>query len=128
MDSNRDARRQPTLHDYKQLKFVRRIESKYHFGAVLGQGAFGTVRLCKQIATGKTFAIKIMQKKAIQKQQIYVQLLMNELSILSEKSHPRIMRIVELVEDDENYYIVSELLKGGELFKRLLTVKSFTEV
>ena len=44
---------------------MRRIDSKYHFGAVLGQGAFGTVRLCKQIATGKTFAIKIMQKKAI---------------------------------------------------------------
>ena len=65
MDST-NGRRQPTLHDYKQLKFVRRIESKYHFGAILGQGAFGTVRLCKQIATGKTFAIKIMQKKAIE--------------------------------------------------------------
>lgn len=47
---------------------MRRIETKYHFGAVLGQGAFGTVRICKQIATGKTFAIKIMQKKQIQKQ------------------------------------------------------------
>ena len=52
---------------------------------------------------------------------------MNELSILSEKSHPRIMRIVELIEDNENYYIVSELLKGGELFKRLINVKTFTE-
>ena len=68
-----------------------------------------------------------MQKKAIEKQQIYVQLLMNELSILSEKSHPRIMRIVELVEDEENYYIVSELLKGGELFKRLISLRTFTE-
>ena len=68
-----------------------------------------------------------MQKKAIEKQQVYVQLLMNELSILSEKSHPRIMRIVELIEDNENYYIVSELLKGGELFKRLIDIKSFTE-
>ena len=38
------------------------------------------------------------------------------------------MRIIELVEDDENYYIVSELLKGGELFKRLLTCRSFTEL
>jgi calcium-dependent protein kinase len=32
-----------------------------------------------------------------------------------------------LVEDNENYYIVSELLKGGELFKRLTTVSQFTE-
>ena len=28
------------------------------------------------------------------------------------------MRIIELIEDDENYYIVSEVLKGGELFQR----------
>lgn len=32
-----------------------------------------------------------------------------------------------MVEDNENYYIVSELLKGGELFKRLTTVSQFTE-
>ena len=68
-----------------------------------------------------------MQKKAIEKQKIYVELLMNELTILSEKSHPRIMRIIELVEDKESYYIVSEVLKGGELFKRIINSNSFTE-
>ena len=52
---------------------------------------------------------------------------MNELSILGEKSHHRIMRIVELVEDESNYYIISELLKGGELFKRLIKCRSFSE-
>jgi len=31
------------------------------------------------------------------------------------------------MEDDENYYVVSELVKGGELFKRLTKLKSFTE-
>jgi calcium/calmodulin-dependent protein kinase I len=68
-----------------------------------------------------------MQKRAIEKQQIYVQLLQNELSILGEKSHPNIIRIVDLIEDADNYYVVSELVKGGELFKRLTKVTSFTE-
>jgi serine/threonine protein kinase len=54
-------------------------------------------------------------------------LLQNELSILGEKSHPNIIRIVDLIEDNENYYIVSEVVKGGELFKRLTKVQSFTE-
>ena len=54
-------------------------------------------------------------------------MLQNELSILGEKSHPNIIRIVDLVEDASNYYIISEVVKGGELFKRLTKVAAFTE-
>ena len=68
-----------------------------------------------------------MTKRQIEKQKIYVQLLQNELSILGEKSHPNIIRIIDLIEDDENYYVVSELVRGGELFKRLTKLTSFTE-
>ena len=46
---------------------------------------------------------------------------------MGEKSHPNIIRIVDLLEDSENYYIVSEVVKGGELFKRLTKVSFFTE-
>jgi serine/threonine protein kinase len=58
---------------------------------------------------------------------VYVKLLKNELSILSEKSHPNLIRIVDLIEDNECYYVVSEVVKGGELFKRLCKVNNFTE-
>lgn len=51
----------------------------------------------------------------------------NELAILGEKSHPNLIRIVDLIEDEENYYVVSEVVKGGELFKRLVKVNNFTE-
>lgn len=37
------------------------------------------------------------------------------------------MRVVELIEDEEHYYIVSEVLKGGELFQRIINSKCFTE-
>lgn len=37
------------------------------------------------------------------------------------------MRIFELLEDDDYYYIVSEFLKGGELFDRIIKLKSFNE-
>ena len=68
-----------------------------------------------------------MAKKMIEKQKIYVKLLKNELTILGEKSHPNIIRIIDLIEDDDNYYVVSELVKGGELFKRLTKLTYFTE-
>ena len=68
-----------------------------------------------------------MTKKQIEKQKIYVTLLQNELSILGEKSHPNIIRIIDLMEDNNNYYVVSELVKGGELFDKLAQIKSFSE-
>ena len=68
-----------------------------------------------------------MKKSAIQKKKVYVELLHNELSILGEKSHPNLIRIVDLMEDNENYYVVSELVRGGELFKRLTRVVNFKE-
>jgi serine/threonine protein kinase len=37
------------------------------------------------------------------------------------------MRIFELLEDDDNYYIVSELLHGGELYERIVKMKHFSE-
>jgi len=115
------------METYKAFKKFKNIEDRYVFGKTLGHGAFGLVRLCMHKDSGKTFAIKIMSKRAIQKHEIYVQLLQNELSILGAKSHPNIIRVVDLIEDSDNYYVVSELVKGGELFKRLTKVDSFTE-
>ena len=31
------------------------------------------------------------------------------------------------MEDDDHYYIVSELLKGGELYERIVKMKHFNE-
>ena len=58
---------------------------------------------------------------------MHKQLCENELSLLAEKSHPNLIRIIDLLEDNKNYYIVSEQAKGGELFDRLNEVESFTE-
>ena len=115
-----------TMDDYKQFKKLINIESRYVLGKTLGQGAFGLVRLCMHKDTGKTFAIKIMEKKKVEQHKIYIELLQNELEILGKKSHPNIIRIVDLIEDNSKYYIVSEVVKGGELFKRLEKVKTFT--
>lgn len=37
------------------------------------------------------------------------------------------MRIFELLEDDVHYYIISELVEGGELYDRICKIKTFTE-
>mmetsp|Transcript_4957 Transcript_4957/g.3567 ORF Transcript_4957/g.3567 Transcript_4957/m.3567 type:complete len:215 (+) Transcript_4957:348-992(+) len=51
----------------------------------------------------------------------------NELQVLEETTHPNIMRIFELLEDDDYYYIVSEYIPGGELYQRIIDLKRFNE-
>ena len=42
--------------------------------------------------------------------------MMNELKVLETTVHPNIVRLYELLNDDEYYYVVSEYLKHGELY------------
>jgi serine/threonine protein kinase len=116
-----------SMNDFKKFKYIENISKRYEFGDYLGQGAFGKVLKCTLKDTGNKFAIKIIEKEMVKKRKVFLQLLENELSILGSKCHPKIIRIVDLLEDNENYYIVSEIVEGGELFNRLRTLDAFTE-
>lgn len=43
-------------------------------------------------------------------------LMENELQTLEDTCHPNIVRIYELLHDDKFYYIIQELIEGGELY------------
>ena len=51
----------------------------------------------------------------------------NELQVLEETVHPHITRIFELLEDERCYYIVMELITGGNLFDMVKQMKRFNE-
>jgi serine/threonine protein kinase len=46
---------------------------------------------------------------------IYEKLMRGELEALDELDHPNIVRVIELLESDEDYYIVMELMPDGNL-------------
>ena len=37
------------------------------------------------------------------------------------------MDVIDLIEDENNYYIVSELIEGGSIFERLKKKKYFNQ-
>ena len=69
-----------------------------------------------------------MDKQLIDKSKTYKELLNNEIEILSECKHARLMKVYDLLEDSQCYYVVSELIEGGSVIARLKSQsKPFTE-
>eukprot|EP00347_Sterkiella_histriomuscorum_P010571 403375769 len=121
------VRRILSFKDFKGFKKIRNISDYYNFYQQLGQGSFGEVVKAEHRKANVICAIKIIKKKKIQEHQILIDLMHNELKVLEETTHPHIMRIFELLEDEHQYYIVSELLNGGELYDRIVKMKQFNE-
>ena len=46
---------------------------------------------------------------------------------LRRKSHPNIIKVNDLLEDDFNYYIVTEIAQGGDIMTRLSKIQSYSE-
>jgi len=64
-------------------------------------------------------AIKIIKKSSLRVATVYQELNKNELQILEKTNHPHITRVFELMEDNRNYYVIMELISGGNLFDRI---------
>jgi calcium-dependent protein kinase len=86
----------------------------------LGNGSYGTVKKVKHKISNEERAMKIVKKKSESS--------INEIEILKKISHPNIISIYEIFEDSKNYYIMSELIEGGELFEEITNRGSFSEI
>mmetsp|Transcript_11377 Transcript_11377/g.17111 ORF Transcript_11377/g.17111 Transcript_11377/m.17111 type:complete len:573 (-) Transcript_11377:211-1929(-) len=88
--------------------------SDFYFGAILGEGAFARVVHAKSKATSAEFAIKIMEKSHIQREN-KVKYVMMERNILVMVSHPLIIKFHFSFQDGGCLYMCMDLASGGEL-------------
>lgn len=109
---------------------VRRgdIESEYAFIKILGAGAFGEVRLAKHLETGSFRAVKWLPREELESSEKRKNMLLNEYYILKQIDHSHIIKIFELWQDEVYYYIITEYLEGGEIYKTISKRKKFTEI
>ena len=112
--------------DTVSAPIVQYTLSDFTLGRVLGRGAFGTVKLCKLIATGVSYAIKCQGKAQIVKNNLQGHIL-SEVKLMNLVQHPFVVELVCTMQDSHYVYFVCELLQGGELFTYLRTVRRLQE-
>ena len=94
----------------------------------LGKGAFGTVFLVKQHATGRLYAQKQFRKASLTVHKRLVEQTRTERSILeSVNRHPFVVKLFYAFQDQEKLYLILEYALGGELFTHLAMEKMFSE-
>jgi calcium-dependent protein kinase len=104
----------------------RKLTDDYIIGKVIGQGAYGKVKLVTHRKSGVLRATKHIRKKSVQKDGEEKKLF-EEVNILMRLDHPNIVRLFHLYEDKKNYIMVTEYCSGGELFERIQRNTSFSE-
>lgn len=102
------------------------IEDDYVIGKELGRGRFSVVCECVHKQTGVHCAVKIIDKATIEPEE--KSLLRTEIAVLKLVDHPNIIRLEGLYESKNYIYIVMEMLKGGELFERIVGRPRFSEL
>lgn len=51
----------------------------------------------------------------------------SELDVLSKTDHPHMVRVFELLHDEVSFYIITELVTGGELYDYIIKMKRLSE-
>lgn len=103
-------------------KHTENIEDVFEFLAELGSGAFSEVFMVKERTTGKTFAMKCIKKKHKKDKSLD-----NEIAVLKRIKHEHVIGLEDFYESHTHYYLLMELVTGGELFDRILEHGRFTE-
>lgn len=98
----------------------------FEFLKVLGKGTFGKVILCREKATSKLYAIKILKKEVIIKKD-EVAHTQTENRVLRTTNHPFLTSLKYSFQTNDRLCFVMEYVNGGELFFHLSREKVFSE-
>jgi serine/threonine kinase 38 len=127
-ESQKEELKKNFLHqEAEQLRQQRKKMTIYEFVplTIIGRGAFGEVRVCRQKSTGDIVAIKKMRKEdMISKNQLMH--VRTEKEILTA-DNPWIVKLKYSFQDDYFLYLVMDFLPGGDLMNLLMKKDILTE-
>ncbi|CAL9223750.1 unnamed protein product [Arabidopsis halleri] len=121
------------------LKFLEKKETEYmrlqrhklgvadfDLLTMIGKGAFGEVRVCREKTTGQVYAMKKL-KKAEMLRRGQVEHVRAERNLLAEVDSNYIVKLYCSFQDDDHLYLVMEYLPGGDMMTLLMRKDTLTE-
>ena len=88
----------------------------------LGEGGGGAVYAVKAKSDGKPWALKEIRKDSYD-----LPLLEREILVMKDLHHKGLVTMKEAYHDDTYIYLVLDVIKGGELFDRIIEQENFSE-
>ena len=85
----------------------------------LGFGHYGDVKKCIHKDTGVIRAVKIYNKERTGSLSLNHSWFFRQIEVLSKISHPCLVKIHEFFEDRDNFFLVMDYHRGGDLLQKL---------
>ncbi|GAB9464797.1 hypothetical protein Gpo141_00002223 [Globisporangium polare] len=87
---------------------------------IIGMGSYGIVYIAQHTPSGRFVAVKEMWKARLE-QSRQVHHICSEKQLLEKIDSPFLLKFYTALQDDRKVYFVTELLLGGELFRRIVS-------
>lgn len=94
------------------------LHGKYELGRLLGYGTFAKVYHARNLASGKSVAMKVVGKEKVIKVGMMEQV-KREISVMKMVEHPNIVELHEVMASKSKIFFAMELVRGGELFSKI---------
>ncbi|XP_038675860.1 calcium/calmodulin-dependent protein kinase type 1G-like isoform X2 [Scyliorhinus canicula] len=105
-------------------KQTANITDSFQLMELLGSGAFSDVYLAKERTTDKMVALKCVHKNKNNANDVALE---NEIAVLRKIKHENIVALEDIYESPTHFYLVMQLVSGGELFDRILEREVYSE-
>nr|CAB3471918.1 unnamed protein product [Digitaria exilis] len=124
IDLIKDLERKET--EYMRLKRHKICVDDFELLTIIGRGAFGEVRLCREKTSNNIYAMKKLKKSdmVVRGQVEHVRA---ERNLLAEVASHCIVKLYYSFQDAEYLYLIMEYLPGGDIMTLLMREDTLTE-
>jgi hypothetical protein len=115
-----------SLHD--ELVGTSAFRHQYVYQDIIGTGHFAKVYRCRDKISGKLHAVKIFQQPRSVKLGEGITKAKQEIEVLKKFSHPSLILLEDVINEDDKVYLVLELATEGELYNYIIKNKKLSEL
>ncbi|WCJ42726.1 Protein kinase family protein [Euphorbia peplus] len=120
----KDLERKET--EYIRLKRHKFCAEDFDLLTIIGRGAFGEVRLCREKKSGNIYAMKKLKKSEMLSRG-QVEHVKAERNLLAEVASHFIVKLFYSFQDADYLYLIMEYLPGGDVMTLLMREETLTE-